>query len=351
MLLSRGYGFAELPGDPFHSSTASRCGSLAKPITALCALMLMDRGLLDLESRVVSLLLAGGIVATPADHRVPEIKVRHLMDHTSGLPVGATYTAWRPNRDLVKALNLTRIPTGQDVVRDALTNSRLQAAPGTKFEYANANFVILARVVEAVSRMKFRDYLTAIAMPKFGVHPDEVFVSMNQRDPRDSARGKSEAAYYQTSAERYGSFLPEDSPKGAIFGEAYRGYATEASDGAGGIAVSASGMGTILTNLQSRRPAISERALEEIHTPPDHYRKDPGFDRRSSEFYSKGFVVRSFGGAPWLSHSGMTNHCGGIIGYNAGYQFAAVSNWNNAEPPYVDRILNAALTEAVAGLK
>jgi hypothetical protein len=43
----------------------------------------------------------------------------------------------------------------------------------------------------------------------------------------------------------------------------------------------------------------------------------------------------------------MTNHCGGVIGHNAGYQWAVVSNWNNAGPPYVDAILDRALTEAV----
>ncbi len=349
-LFRRGYGYAQLPDVPFLPSTASRCGSLAKPITSLCALLLMDRGILDLDSRVAPLLAAVKLKIAPVDVGVHAITVRHLMDHTSGLPGGATYTAWRPNRDLVRALGLARVPTGRDVAADALNTSHLEAAPGERFEYANANFVILARVIECVSMLTFNEFLTTVAMPQFGVHTDEVFVSRNQRSRRDPARGKTEAVYYQTSAERYGSFVPADSASGAVFGEAYRGYATEASDGAGGIAVSVNGISRILANLGSGRPSISQRAMQEVLTPPLHYLRELGFDRSRSEFYSKGFFVRYSGGVPWLSHSGMTNHCGGIIGYNAGYQFAAVSNWNNAGAPYVDQILNSALTEAVARL-
>jgi hypothetical protein len=46
----------------------------------------------------------------------------------------------------------------------------------------------------------------------------------------------------------------------------------------------------------------------------------------------------------------MTIHSGGVIGYNAGSEFVAVSNWNSAEGPCVDWILGSALGEAVSQL-
>jgi hypothetical protein len=69
-----------------------------------------------------------------------------------------------------------------------------------------------------------------------------------------------------------------------------------------------------------------------------------------SEYYSKGFNVRYAGAHPWVSHGGMTNHCGGVIGHNAGYQFVAISNWNNSQGPYVDAILSHVLGESVGKL-
>jgi len=351
VIYCKGFGYAELPDKPFLPTTATRCGSIAKPVTALCALYLMDRGGLKLDDKVIPILSALGIVPKIVDERVREITVRELMDHTSGLPAGATYTAWRPERNLIEALKLDRKPNAKDAALDALSNSHLQSAPGTHFQYANANFAILARVIEARSKMTYDEYLTRVAIPKFGAPSSSVFVSRDQVSPADPARNPNEAAYYQTSADRFPSFIPEEASEGQVFGEAYRGYSSECADGAGGIAISASGLGKILANLRSRQCAISRDAVNEILTPPAHYLHEKGFDRNRSGYYSKGFNVRFSGGVPWISHGGMTLHCGGIIGYNAGYQFAGLSNWNNSRSPFVDAILDRALTEAVAKIR
>lgn len=350
---AKGFGWAELPARPFLAATASRCGSLAKPVTALCALRLADQGELDVDSPALPILKEIGIVPRPLAGREPDprleaIRVRHLMDNTSGLPGGSTYTAWREDRNVAVLHGLAAAATSADVARDALGSARLIAEPGTKYEYANANFVLLARVVEARSGMAFNDYLTQVAMPAFGVGPREVYVSRNQDSADSPARGENEVAYYQTSSERYVSYHPSEGDRGRTWGEAYRGYATEASDGAGGIACSVLGLARLIANLQSAAPALSPRSLSEIRTPPEHTRSEPGFAPETSEYYSKGWRVRYSGGRPWLAHGGMTNHCGGVIGYAAGYQFVAVSNWNNVGAPYVDVLLGRALSAAAS---
>jgi N-acyl-D-amino-acid deacylase len=353
IVYARGFGYAELPDRPFLPTTASRCGSLAKPVTALAALIVSDQGKLDLDAEVLPILKEAGIVPRPLagsklDDRIFRIKVRHLMDHTSGLPNGSTYTGWRPGCDVAARHGLDHVATGADVAADALGNSRLHSDPGTKFQYANANFVILARVIEARAKMPFNDYLAKVAMAGFGLKPDEIYVSRNQLGPDSNQRGANEPAYYQTSSDRFISFVPVERVQGQIYGEAYRGYTTEASDGAGGLACSALALGKLVANLHSERPALSSRAISEILTPPTHYTRDPAFDPATSNFYSKGFNVRFFGGEPGFSHSGMTQHCGGVIGHTSGYQYIAVANWNNAGNPYVDAILGRALKD-VAG--
>ena len=353
LIYAKGFGFAELPHTSFLPTAATRCGSLAKPVTALAALQLRDQGKLDLDAEVVPILREVGIVPRPirghrVDERIAAIKVRHLMDHTSGLPNETTYTAWRPGVNVAARQRLEHVATGADVVADGLGNARLHAEPGAKFEYANANFVILARVIEARAKMPFNAFLTEVAMPRFGVGPREIYVSQNQLSPDSKQRGRNEPAYYQTSGDRFVSFVPTEEAHGTVYAEAYRGYATQASDGAGGIACAAPGLGKLLANLHSERPALSKDAIAEILTPPEHYTREPGFDRATSTFYSKGFNVRFSDGRAWFSHSGMTQHCGGVIGHNAGCQYVAVSNWNNAHSPYVDVILGRVLKAAVA---
>jgi CubicO group peptidase (beta-lactamase class C family) len=355
IVYAKGFGYAELPKTPFLPTAATRCGSLAKPVTALSALILSDRGKLDLEAEVLPILKQAGIVPRPLrgftmDGRISRIRVRHLMDHTSGLPNETTYTAWRPSLDVAARQGLDHVATGADVVADGLGNAHLDSDPGAKYQYANANFVMLARVIEACSRMPFNDWLTKMAMPKFGLAPDDVYVSRNQLGPESKQRGHNEPAYYQTSTDRFVSFVPAERSQGEIYGEAYRGYATEASDGAGGIACSALALGRILANLHSDKPVLSKLSMSEILTPPTHYTREPGFKSDASKFYSKGFNVTFSGRQPWFGHSGMTQHCGGIIGHNSGYQYIAVSNWNNAKNPYVDVILGQALKNSVGSL-
>jgi CubicO group peptidase (beta-lactamase class C family) len=246
--------------------------------------------------------------------------------------------------------NLDHVATGADVVADGLGNADLHSDPGEKFQYANSNFVILARVIEARVKMRFNDWLTGVAMPRFGLKPDEIYVSRNQLGPDSKERGRNEPAYYQTSADRFVSFVPAERSQGAIYGEAYRGYTTEASDGAGGLACTAVALGKIVANLHSAKPAISRRAMSEILTPPKHYTRKTDFDPASSTFYSKGFNVHMTGSQPWFGHSGMTQHCGGIIGDESGCQFIAVSNWNSPQHPYVDVMLGRALRDAVGKL-
>jgi CubicO group peptidase (beta-lactamase class C family) len=355
IVYAKGFGFAELPKTPFLTTTSTRCGSLAKPVTALSALILVDQRKLDLDAEVLPILKGAGIVPRPLkgfkmDDRIFRIKVRHLMDHTSGLPNQTTYTAWRPGLNVAARQGLRHVATGADVVADGLGNTLLDSNPGAKFQYANANFVILARVIEACGKMPFNDWLTKIAMPKFGLKPDEIYVSRNQLGPDSNQRGKNEPAYYQTSSDRFLSFVPAERSHGRIYGEAYRGYTTEASDGAGGIACTAFALGKILANLHSNNPALSKGAMSEVLTPPSHYTREPDFNPATSAFYSKGFNVRFSGEQPWFGHSGMTQHCGGVIGDNSGYQYIAVSNWNNAGTPYVDVILRRALNNAVGQL-
>ena len=151
-------------GSAFTPIRRRDAAALAKPMTSLCALLLMDMGRIDLDMPVLPLLARIGIKpasrsADLPDAKIAAITIRHLMDHTSGLPEHTAYTAWRPNLNLAELHGLTALATAHDAARDALGNARLEANPGKSYRYANANFVLLARVVEAAAGMPFHDCL------------------------------------------------------------------------------------------------------------------------------------------------------------------------------------------------
>lgn len=104
--------------------------SLTKVVTTICALRLVDAGILDLDARVAEVRAIG----SGAD--AERITARHLLTHTSGLP--AEGGRWRAG--------LTGEP-----LRDAVLDSPLTAAPGERHLYSDVGFIALGEVVERLS--------------------------------------------------------------------------------------------------------------------------------------------------------------------------------------------------------
>ncbi len=137
--LARGYGLANLQTkSPCAPETNFRLASLTKQFTALCLLLLAERGQLSLDDPLPRFF--------PGFHCVT---LRQLLTHTSGLP---------DYEDL--------IPAGATVPvkdRDVLELLRGQGSalfpPGDRFRYSNSGYALLALVVEAVSGMTFAGFL------------------------------------------------------------------------------------------------------------------------------------------------------------------------------------------------
>lgn len=121
---------AEPPGAPVTAQSRFDLASLTKLITTTVALRLVDRGTLSLDARVADLLGARWPHASDAT-------VRHLLDHTSGLP------AWK---DLWR--------TGP-VVDGALALAP-EASAGERHVYSDVGFLVLGVVLETVGGRSLR---------------------------------------------------------------------------------------------------------------------------------------------------------------------------------------------------
>lgn len=347
IVYSKGYGYAELTSRPFLPTTATRCGSVAKSIAGIGALMLIDRGVLSLDELVMPILRSAKIVPaklkgkTP-DPKLEQMRVRDLLDHTTGFGAGGTYTASYQGVNVATDIKKSGVATASDVVSHCLANVRFDSEPGRKFNYANANFVILGRVIEAKTGLTYASYLSDVVRPALKIPADQMFVSPNQWSPLDPGRPRNEACYYMKRVSPEYSFDPEERILGKRFGEAYRGMASESSDAAGGTATSSWALGQMLVAM--RQGLLGRRAVEALLTPPV-------YASGSQSFYSKGFNVTLTHDNYFLSHGGMTLHCGGALGNVKGIQFAVVCNWNNNEGPYADAILAKAVGDVLNSIK
>jgi CubicO group peptidase (beta-lactamase class C family) len=124
------------PHRPFTPATVSYTAAVSKQIVGAC----VARAVLDgtLDTRVP---LRRWLRYLPpwAD----EVKIRHLVHHTSGLPADAWLSqriaSWRACRW-----------DGPAVLRALSTCPRLEFPPGSQFRYRNANYIALAALVERI---------------------------------------------------------------------------------------------------------------------------------------------------------------------------------------------------------
>lgn len=144
---ARGYGVADDAGRPVTPQTPFLAASLSKSFTALAVMQLVEAGKIKLDVRVQSYLPW----FQTADQGVSaKITVRHLLHHTSGFS------------ELEGALrNLDRNPAGDALETSvrALSNTRLNAAPGERYEYSNTNYDILGLLIQTVTGIPYETYI------------------------------------------------------------------------------------------------------------------------------------------------------------------------------------------------
>ena len=143
LVYSRAAGFADREQDwPTKDDTIFRLASVTKPIVATTALRMLDLGLLTLDDTVASYLPY--FTPRAPDGTTPDITIRQLLTHTSGL----TYDAAPDNvsrgsdpKDLMPLTeNLRRLARGT-----------LAFVPGSKYQYG-LSIDVLGGVLAAINK-------------------------------------------------------------------------------------------------------------------------------------------------------------------------------------------------------
>jgi len=131
--------------------SAFRLASLSKQFTAMAMVHLKSKGLLKYNDKVVDFF---------PDFPYDQITIRHLLNHTSGLPdyqnllnpQFSIFTKAYHERDkYVSNETICQLMNSQ--------SSALEFEPGTNFNYSNTGYLYLAQIIEQVSGMSFGTYL------------------------------------------------------------------------------------------------------------------------------------------------------------------------------------------------
>jgi len=122
--------------EPMRKDTIFDLASLTKPIaTAPAVMILVDRGQLDPNDRV------GDYLPAFACNGKEDVRLRHLLTHTSGLP------AYTDAKEL-KGLYGSPCP---DKVIEKICSLKAQSEPGSQFRYSCLGYITLARIIQVVT--------------------------------------------------------------------------------------------------------------------------------------------------------------------------------------------------------
>jgi len=159
---SRAFGLADGPGRVMATpDTVYHWWSMTKIPTAMAIVQLKEQGRLRLDDDVTKH-LPWFEVSYPSRAR-PAITLRHLLQHTSGLPdTIPAMIGWVHYDDSVR--NQTEV-----VKRQLPAFKRLKSAPGSRAAYSNLNYMVLGAVIEAASGDTYESYVTKNILQPLGM--------------------------------------------------------------------------------------------------------------------------------------------------------------------------------------
>ena len=150
VIKAKGYGQANIELDiPASEKTVYKIASISKQFIAVGIMKLVQEGKLKVSDPITKF-----IKDAPAKWN--SITIRHLLNHTSGLPVEP------PGFDGMKE------QADSMYIKAAFTDS-LAFPPGSKFEYSNFGYFILADIIRVTSHLSFSEYMKKYIFDEHGL--------------------------------------------------------------------------------------------------------------------------------------------------------------------------------------
>ncbi|EAQ99623.1 serine hydrolase domain-containing protein [Maribacter sp. HTCC2170] len=162
LVFTGNYGWSDFSSKKvLNDSTIFELASVSKQFTAAAIVQLAENGLLHFNDNVKNI-----IKAFP----YPNITIEHLLRHQSGLP------------DIQKLLYQKRIwnrkkqATHRNVPH-VLSSQKLPLSfePGTKYEYNNTGYAMLALIIEVVSKQPYETYVQTNLFNAAGMTHSKVY--------------------------------------------------------------------------------------------------------------------------------------------------------------------------------
>ena len=258
------YGYANFKEKTeIDDNSLFQLASVSKQFTAASVLILKDRGELSLDDKVTRFF---------PEFPYEEATVRHLLNHTSGLPKYFWLAEHKWDKE--------HAPSNAEMM-DLLSKEKLNPffRPGANFDYSNTGYFVLSAIVEKVSGNSFADFVDR-----------EIFKPLNMRQSfvysygQDSLR-EGQLSGYRLYRRRWHAAIP--------------GTVNDAVVGDKNVYSTTEDLLKWVEGLNSGR-LISEESLAEMYT-----KGSTKYERKVP--YGFGFRIKEDGEQKVIYHNGRWN--------------------------------------------
>jgi CubicO group peptidase (beta-lactamase class C family) len=193
VIFQRSYGYADFnTGRTLNDSSVFELASVSKQFTATGILMLRDQGKLALSDSLRKFF---------PELPYHNITLYHMLTHTSGLPDYEEH--------MNKGWDKSKIAFNNDMIAFlAKEKPPVDFPPGTKWEYSNTAFALLASVVEKVSGQHFSEFLDRSVFKPLGMNHSRIYNT--RRSKKDTIANYAYGFLYNDMLKRY--VLPDSIP-------------------------------------------------------------------------------------------------------------------------------------------
>lgn len=173
-IFSKSVGYSDpLKKEPVKPGTIFQLASVSKQFTAAAILLLKADGRLDFNDPLVKYI---------PELPYTSINIYHLLHHLSGLPnyMYLVDKYWKGEES----------PDNEDVV-DLLSRYKLPLffTPGSRYDYSNTGYVMLATVVQRITGLSLNDFLQRRIFQPLGMNNTFVYSSADSTITRKQADG------------------------------------------------------------------------------------------------------------------------------------------------------------------
>jgi CubicO group peptidase (beta-lactamase class C family) len=169
IIWEKGFGLANKEKNiPATNHTKYKLASISKQLTATGLMILVERGLIDLDKPVNDYLGKVKLYARIGD--AEEATVRRVVNHTSGMPLHSQH--------FYKTESYQPPPMDETISRYGI----LVTVPGERFQYSNLGYGLIGYVISRTSGKSYADFMHEEVFVPLGMDRTSVYLGQGLED-------------------------------------------------------------------------------------------------------------------------------------------------------------------------